>query len=275
MKASLFRLAWAIAWPLRAYLRRSAPGRVRGIVESVLTRALLPLAGETFVARLPSGGELELRYRERIGLSTLLNGPFETAEVAALCRVAAPGSTAIDVGANVGVFTVPLAFAVGRDGRVFAFEPAPHTAARLRANVGRNGLANVEVFECALGRDAGPMTLRLGADEAYNAIVGLEPDSGPTVQVERLDAVWSRSDGPPVSVLKIDVEGGELGVLEGARGLLEAMRPVVLLEAADPADLDTLSRWLEPLGYVRRTQAGFQTWNHLFVPTTRPGDRQA
>ena len=157
VRGSLFGIAWAIAWPLRLYLRRSSPGRVRGGVEAALVRAVLPLAAETFVTRLPSGGELELRYRERIGLSTLLNGPFEAAEVAALCRLATPGSTAIDVGANVGVFTVPLALSVGDRGRVLSFEPAPQTAARLRANVERNGLGNVDVHVCALGDETRSM----------------------------------------------------------------------------------------------------------------------
>jgi FkbM family methyltransferase len=275
VKASFFGLAWALVRPLRAYLRHSPPGRVHGVVEFCLTRAILPLAPETFVAKLPSGGELELSYRERIGLSTLLNGPFETAEVAALCRLAESGSTAVDVGANVGIFTIPLAFAVGARGRVLAFEPGPQTAARLRANVGRNALANVDVFECALGERAGPMTLRLGSDGAFNAVVDLDPASGPTVRLERLDDVWRRSGSPRVSMLKIDVEGGELGVLEGARELVEAMHPVILLEAADPAVSTTLSEWLELFHYTRRSEPGFQPWNHLFVPTASHSGRRA
>jgi FkbM family methyltransferase len=230
-------------------------------------RAVLPLAAETFVTRLPSGGELELRYRERIGLSTLLNGPFEAAEVAALCRLATPGSTAIDVGANVGVFTVPLALSVGDRGRVLSFEPAPQTAARLRANVERNGLGNVDVHVCALGDETRSMTLRLEPDDAFNSVVGLELSAGPPVQMERLDDVWRQFDSPSVSVLKIDVEGGELGVLEGCRDLVETMLPVILLEADDPVMRSTLSRWLEPFGYAYRGEPGFQPWNHLYVAT--------
>jgi hypothetical protein len=125
-----FKAAWGLAWPIRAYLRHTPAHRGRGLVEAALVRLVLPLAPTTFITALPGGGTIALRYRERIGLSTLVYGSFEAAETELLRRLARPGTTAIDAGANVGLFTIPLALAVGDEGRVLAVEPAPETAAR-------------------------------------------------------------------------------------------------------------------------------------------------
>lgn len=269
-KAAVFRLAWALARPLREYLRRTPPHRTRGLVEAALVGALLPLAPETFVAPLPSGGTIELRYRERIGLSTLLNGPFESAEVDALCRHARPGTTVVDAGANVGIFTIPLAMSVGREGHVLAFEPTRDTADRLRENLRRNELSNVEVFDCALGSARTRMTLRLEDDGAFNSLADEPEGFGPTVAVNRLDDIWEDAGRPPVSVVKIDVEGAEIEVLKGAQALLRSSQPVVLLEAADRPGREALSAWLSGMGYSRSSNPGFQPWNHLFVPAATP-----
>jgi FkbM family methyltransferase len=198
-------------------------------------------------------------------------GEFEGAEVRALCACASPGSAAIDVGANVGMVTIPLALAVGNQGKVIAFEPVAASAARLRENLRLNGLTHVVVHEVALGEQDGEITLQLGSDPVFHSSTEVlgpwRTDESVRVPCRTLDAVWEAEGRPSVSVVKIDVEGAELSVLKGGRGLLAQERPALLLELLD-ANYDEVVGWLRDLGYRPSRPRGFAPWNHLFLPVT-------
>jgi FkbM family methyltransferase len=239
------------------------------VVESALVHTVLRLAPPTFVVELPVAGSIELRYDERIGLSTLIKGSFEAAETDELCRHARPGTTAVDAGANVGLITIPLAHAVGERGRVLAFEPAGSTAHRLRENVRRNELANVTVVEAALGRTAGEGRLELAPDAAYNTLATAGTEATVPVRIVTLDAVWQGEGRPDLSVLKIDVEGSELDVLNGATAVLRSCRPTVMVELAEPVARRAVEALLAAEGYRAVEQEGFQPWNRLFLPEPR------
>lgn len=148
-----------------------------------------------------------------------------------------PGSTFVDVGANLGLHTVAAARAVGPEGRVVAVEPTPATAEMLRQNVRLNGLWEsgvVEVHECAAG--AAPGRARLATNRADSGHNSLFPEATSTgaveVEVARLDDLIP--PGARVDVVKIDVEGGELAVLHGMERIV-AQNPgvVVFAELAD------------------------------------------
>jgi FkbM family methyltransferase len=271
MRRRLFAVAWRLSWPLRAYLRLTPAHRGRGLVEAALKRLTLPLAPEGFLASLPGGGVVELRYRERIGLSTLVYGSFEAAEIDLLRNWARPGSTVVDAGANVGLFTIPLALAVGERGRVLACEPAESNVSRLSANLHRNELANVDVVPAALGSARGTATLVLDADAAYHSVSAGDAVAGTRVPVERLDDLWARAGRPTVSVLKVDVEGTELDVLEGGVELLRACRPAVLVEAAETQRAHDVTQLMAALGYRLQPEDGVQPWNLFFVPAEGSG----
>src|SRR5919199_5361377 len=131
----VLRVLWPLTWPVRQYwLRSDRKVGKRLLVDRVL-KPVLPAAPRGFEAELPGGGRVFLHYREDIGLVTLFGGGFERPELERARALARPGTTAIDVGANVGVYSVVLARAVGPTGRVLAFEPAPENARRLAENV--------------------------------------------------------------------------------------------------------------------------------------------
>src|SRR5919197_6394884 len=114
----LLRLLWPLTWPLREYWLRSERKLGKRLLLDRLLKPLLPAPPRGFEAELPGGGRVLLHYREDIGLVTLLGGGFERAELEHARELARPGTTAIDVGANVGVYSVVLARAVGPEGRV-------------------------------------------------------------------------------------------------------------------------------------------------------------
>ena len=86
-----------------------------------------------------------------------------------------------------------------------------------------------------------------------------------TVAASSLDVVWNEAQRPGVSVVKIDVEGTELGVLEGARELLAACRPTLLIEIKSAVRLANVKGLLAPYGYRPKQPNGFMRWNYLFV----------
>lgn len=153
-------------------------------------------------------------------------GAFETREVRAVLACVPEGGTVVDVGANVGYYTLVMARRVGPLGRVHAFEPDPDLARHLERHLELNGLGDrVEVHRSALAARSGTARF-LRADDAnrgggtlfhYSDLGGESIE----VEVDTLDAAADRSALQSVDLLKLDVEGGEVDVLAGAAGLLD------------------------------------------------------
>jgi FkbM family methyltransferase len=270
MRNRMFPFIWRIVWPLRWYVTHTPLSFGLGTLQSMLCW-FLPAAPAAFTARVHGEQFVELQFRELIGLHVLLHGGFEQAEAARLCELAEKGSTAFDVGANIGVITVPLAAAVGPKGRVVAFEPSAPNVERLRRNAELNGAENVEVMAVAVGRRSGSLALHLSADPAFHSTVATpsHPQGSATakVPVVSLDETWIRSGRPAVSVLKVDVEGAELDVLKGAAALLETCRPAVLVEAPVEDRRIAIETFLGRFDYRRSQPSDFMPWNHLFLAT--------
>lgn len=151
--------------------------------------------------------------------------------------ILSPGDVAIDVGAHIGSHTIPIARAVGVAGRVLAFEPLPDMAVQIE-NALRYGhpelAARVTVHTNAISDFEGPSEFVHVVDAKWNS--GLRErtyDGEPqkeiiSVQVRRLDSLIGSLER--VDYIKIDVEGGELGVMRGAAELIRTFRPVISFE---------------------------------------------
>jgi FkbM family methyltransferase len=259
----------AMSWPARCYLRRSPILRGKGFIVRRVLKPLLPAPPSSFVAVRHDGSKVELYYREGLGVSTITFGPFEDTECRVLCGLVRHGSTAIDVGANVGVMAIPLARAVGPAGAVVAIEPLAENVRRLEANAALNALTNIVVRQVAAGEHEERIDLQVAADAAYGSTRSISPGMAQVgvVSVESLplDKIWADLGSPEVSVVKIDVEGAEAGVIRGASALLERDRPVLMLEANTASDLAELTSLLRPYRYSEQPMDGFMPWNHLFT----------
>jgi FkbM family methyltransferase len=177
-----------------------------------------------------------------------------------------PDSVAIDVGANVGIHTIPIA-ASAPLARVLAIEPLPGNAARLRENASANSVDNIDVIEVAVGSQEAVVTLHVADDPAYASTDGVLEGHREIGQVAvrqtTLDAIWETAGHPDVSLVKIDVEGGELEVLKGANSLLSAQHPLILVEAHETRS-GPVASMLADHGYRLQLVDGFQPWNHVF-----------
>jgi FkbM family methyltransferase len=135
------------------------------------------------------------------------------------------GDVFFDVGANVGLYTVMLAKAVGKRGQVIAFEPMRESFAHLQDNLILNGLTNVRCFQNALGESAGEAKLYLGEENADSSLVGhpAGKDLGwEAVSVVRGDEFVEAKNLPSPRVVKVDVEGYEYAALQGLKRTLAA-----------------------------------------------------
>jgi FkbM family methyltransferase len=181
--------------------------------------------------------------------------PVGLAQEALSCLTA--GSWVIDVGANVGIVTGQMCAAVGPGGRVTALEPVPANADRLRSLARDNGLAHLEVVQVAAAEAAGRQALHLPPEgnSGWGSFSASWLDSGSLeVELQPLDdLVASRRtpDHPRVDLVKVDVEGYEFEVLEGARRMLAADRPVLVIELNDPLLRDRGRSSLELLAACR------------------------
>lgn len=193
--------------------------------------ALLP-RGERWVEVGRQRMWLDLSDRTQLSIAL---GSHEKAALARFLGLLRPGQTVVDVGANVGLYTLAAARAVGPGGRVVAFEPEPRNCARLQRNVEANGHANVTVVQAAVGEASGRARLYLGGDSGVHSLLA-ERAGGPAVEVEvvALDEYCER-EGLVPDVVKVDAEGAELAVLRGLRRTLRRAGGIaVVCELYDP-----------------------------------------
>jgi FkbM family methyltransferase len=160
-------------------------------------------------------------------------------ELAFTLHILKPDELFVDVGANQGGWALTVA---GRGARVIAFEPVPQTYQRLLANVAENPneiKERIRAIKCGLAEEAGQVMFTSGFDTGNHRIkANAEVDCGTvTVDLVRADTIL-RGEAPVV--LKIDVEGEELGVLKGAREVLSTSSLVsVVVETFRPQNANT------------------------------------
>jgi FkbM family methyltransferase len=187
--------------------------------------------------RLPFGALWILR-NDNLG-ELLRTSTFEKEEVAFVARFLQPGMTVLDVGAHHGLYTLLASKCVGPLGRVFSFEPSPRERRALHLHLTLNLCRNVKVQGLALGSGQTQTDLFVvqGSQTGCNSLrppIVVSETVPVRVEVVRLDDWLEAHKVDRVDFIKLDVEGGELEVLNGAEKLLERQpRPVILAEVQD------------------------------------------
>jgi FkbM family methyltransferase len=224
----------------------------------------MPIARLTdFQKPYMADAELEVHAEPDIYLSPMLlaKGVWEPLESQLVLGLAERSAVCVDVGANIGYYTVLCGRAMGERGVVYAFEPESRNFALLQRNAARNGLGSARLVHAAASDHEGAMALHLAADGNLgdHRLHGT-PDRASTEQVRltRLDDVLEAS-GHRADLMKIDVQGHEEKVLLGAARTIETSLPGlnIILEytptalrqaGSDPLELLRLLRgWgLEP-----------------------------
>jgi FkbM family methyltransferase len=253
-------------WAAFLHHRPLAPARINRLIRGIHRRSV----GGTAEAPMRQGYRMLCDLDVSEQRDAFDGGAYDAATLDRCLRLLPAGGVALDIGANVGFYGCAFGVRLRESGgRVFAFEPVRATCDRLRENVFLNGLDGVvAVSQTALGAAPGELVMHVVPDGATANAVGdnmLSPQDrvsvaekgfrSEKVPVERLDD-WAAARGVArCDLIKIDVEGAELLVFEGGRGLLERHRPVILGEF-NPYWMLQLGQTLadaraffEPMGY--------------------------
>ncbi|MDR3506192.1 MAG: FkbM family methyltransferase [Acidocella sp.] len=196
-----------------------------------------------------------------IGASLDLYGEYCESEAEVFAQLLSPGETVVEVGANIGAHTVHLSQLVGSAGRVYALEPQRVIFQLLCTNVAINEAFNVHTFHAGAGAAAGSMKLPEinyhYPDSNFGGVSLLEQTQGDEVRIISLDSLTL----PSLRLIKIDVEGMEDVVLEGAREQILHHRPVLYVENDRRDHSAELISMIEHFGY--------DLWWH-FAPLFNP-----
>ena len=183
------------------------------------------------------------------------------------------GSIVMDIGANMGEWSLHMAKMVGGNGRVFSFEPIPSMVQALEKTIAINNFSQVSISECAISNKTGHSQFSMPFDKDNQAIpywsrlVLGEEFATPKwidnpwakvattktieVQTTTLDRFTSEKSITKLDFIKIDVEGHEKYVIEGGQKTLKTLKPAIILEAAneETADREIIADQLRKLNY--------------------------
>jgi FkbM family methyltransferase len=189
------------------------------------------------------------------------------------------GQHVVDVGANVGFYSVFLAGLVGPSGCVYSFEPVSQNFNILDEVIKRKRLTNVKAFFAAVDRVPGEQNMvipdRADFTGFYQARLASVEDAGKKqrVRVVSLDQFWTEAILPSVDFIKCDAEGSELGILQGAAQLLKKSHPTLFLEVQRKTGAEVFNL-LHSFGYQAFVFKGEfrevrqfdpSVWNYFFV----------
>lgn len=190
-----------------------------------LYRGWFPYFGQAVY--FPSGSHLFYRACDE--------GVYERHIVNLLTYLAKPHTTFMDVGANIGLLSIPV-LAHNPDVRVISIEASPHTARHLKRTWEHSHYRDRwRIVDAAVGI-GNRETQFWSSGPTNSAFDGLNdtgrggPKQAITVNMQTLDHVWRNLRGSPVSVVKIDVEGGERDVLAGGREMIAQEKPALVIE---------------------------------------------
>lgn len=241
MTSSIFawRAGGAKAWcqrvgiPLAAAYLRSTPvhlgkGRIFRYFESALSRAK-GLGQRTVKTKYGFNMRVDLEG-DMLGWHVYLSGIWEPPTSKIMAALIRPGDVVVDIGANVGYFTLLAATKTGPRGKVLAFEPVPSIRLALEQNLLLNNVNHVDVYPIALSNSTGRMTIH--ENKGLSSLRSIEnAKASIVIETKPFDLLIDRN--LPIKLIKMDVEGAEGIVLDGMLNSLKTHKPDLIIEITD------------------------------------------
>lgn len=191
-----------------------------------LPLSLIPSETEIRILRGPLRGQKWI-----VGASThaCWAGTYEVHRLGAFARAIFPGATVYDIGANVGIYSPLASLRAGPTGKVYAFEPSARNLHYLRRHLALNDARNCVVLETAVSNTDGTCHFSVGPWESSMARLSSQGDVlVPSITLD--NGVYGEKALRPPDVIKIDVEGAEWEVLQGANRVIMQVHPAIFLE---------------------------------------------
>lgn len=211
--------------------------------------ALLQTSGFNELKKAKHGYTLYNKNDKYIGKSIEIYGEFSELELSLFEQICKPNTIMIEVGANIGTHTMALAKLVGENGRVYAFEPQRIVFQTLCANMALNSITNVEAFQVAVSNEEGSLIIPEFNYAQENNFGGIELDKftqGRKVPKVKLDDFLELDR---LDFMKIDVEGMEQSVIEGAAMQIKKFKPILYVENDRMDKSEALLKTIKELGY--------------------------
>ncbi len=170
-------------------------------------------------------------------------GRFERSKQAALKHLLNPGDVFVDVGANKGDFSLLASGLVGKEGKVIAVEPEPENCKWIQQSLESNGCRNVRLVQAALSDRDGTATLHLGKKSGWHSLATDARSSGDRLNVKTItmDTLLAEHTDGRADVIKIDVEGAEAQVINGAMATLSRGINALLLDVHPALGVDPIA----------------------------------
>lgn len=261
---------------LRAYFQHFPIERGKWTVWTKVRGWRFAQVSGRFRCRAVEGYEIEADASDTIGFHLYYWGAWEPNEAHVIRRMLKPGGTFLDVGANIGVFTLQAARVVGPSGHVIAIEATPDTAARLAANLKLNDARHVVVHQLAVSDKPGVVSInrRFAGNIGSNQISTTVVEGEETIPCSTIDALVGEQ---PIDFVKMDIEGAELLAVRGMQKILARPNgPDVMLEVTPSwlpkfgGDADGLIDLFEANGYGYR-----QVGDRRLTPVDRDAIRRS
>lgn len=224
-------------------LSRNSPGSLFGRV----LRWPLRLVPRRAVVTVRAGLNQGMRWVAGSSTHGCWLGHYEQEQQELARRLIRPGMKVFDIGANAGFYTLAFARLVGKDGHVWAFEPLAENASNLLRHLALNQVANVTLIQAAVADADGMTGFRFGANNAQGVIFG--GDMSYMIPTIGLDAMIQRGALPCPDLIKMDVEGAESRVLEGATNLLKNGATTLVISLHGYAQMQACLSLLEQARY--------------------------
>lgn len=159
------------------------------------------------------------------------NGIFEDKSTEAINLLVKPGDIVLDIGANIGYYSVLLSNLVGKNGKVICFEPTKYFRTVLKRNVEENNLNNVEIVNIGLSNKRQTLNIHISESTAtLHSPGGESPQNSECINLVPLDEFIIEHNLPRIDFIKIDIDGHEPLFFEGAWSTIDKFDPIILLE---------------------------------------------
>ncbi len=222
----IIRLAGAITSRLPAGIKWRMRKQINGLATSLVRNRDMTLV----VKR--DGLILELNPNDEVCRDIFWFAQRDTWELRFITKNLRPGSQLLDVGANLGYYSITIARALKSDCTIHAFEPYPANFDRLRFNLMANNYPCVKPHKLALGAGPSTMFMVLVPNNSGGAYVSSESKTGaePAVEVIDLDTFAAEQELTSLQFVKVDIEGHEALFLKGAQKTLSNLLPPLMME---------------------------------------------
>lgn len=230
LKSVIQKILNVIGNILHSHLQQSPPGNSSELIENGTDRNLYRTKFDDFFWLNTEG------YVDRCIID---EGIFEPASTDVVRHLVKPGDIVLDVGANIGYYSVIFSKIVGEQGKVLCFEPTEHYGTVLKRNIEANNARNVEIFKLGLSDKKQELEIQIGPSSATLHSPGKVPlKFTERIKLMSLDDWVEDYHLNKIDFVKVDIDGHEPLFLQGAWKTLDKYDPIILLEVSHPHYLD-------------------------------------